>query len=503
MIRWRWWGAIPLLVLLSGTWFSGCGGGAVVAGGGKGGTGISVGAVAGFGSTFVNGIEYADTGAEIVIDNTTGHTTGELKVGMRAKVSGRFDSVTGTGTADRIEILTELRGRLDDNGVDLANNRIVVMGREVLVLPSSAFDNVADLASLGLILSGGLHPEIEVQGAPDDAGRIHASYIRKRSDDFGAGQEAVMRGMVTGLSGTSFVLGVTTVDYSAAGIVPGLDNGSFVEVRGTFSPGPPPTITASVVKVEDPAPGGEGDEVKVEGYVQSGGAPFFGLSGPSGPVSVVTDGGTRYVGGTPAMILPGVRVRVEGILSAGGILAKEVMFEGVEEARLEGIPSGVDPAGGSITLFSKTVQVDGFTQFEDSRDNTRPFGIADIVPGTDYLEIVGRYDNVADRVVASRVERVALPSDNRSIMQGAVIPGSVDNTTGSFEVLGPAVGFGLPVFTDNAATQFRIGETGVSRDQFFQALAAGPGVVRTRYKNGIMPPTGALADEVVIETVNP
>jgi len=468
---------------------------------GTGGTGISVGIIAGFGSIFVNGIEFTDTGAEVVIDNTTGHSTGELKVGMRVKVSGGFNSVTGSGTADRIEVLTEVRGRLDDNGVDLAKNQVFVMGQKILVLPSAAFDNVADLASLGQFLSRGLHPEVEVQGAPDGMGMIHATYIRKRSDDFGTGQEATVRGMVSNLSGTSFDLDGTTVDYSAAGTVPGLNNGSFVEVRGTFSPGPPPTITASVVEVENPAPGGEGDEVQVEGYVQSGGAPSFGLSGPSGLVSVVTDGGTRYVDGTSAMILPGVRVRVEGVLSAGRILAKEVTFEVIEETRLEGIPSGIDNAAGTITLFTKTVLIDGFTQFEDSRDDTRPFGIADIVPGVDYLEIVGRYDNVADRVVASRVERVALPSDNRSIVQGAVIPGSVDNTTGSFEVLGPAVGFGLTVFTDPAATGFRT-ESGASRDQFFQELASGPAVVRTRYINGVVPPTGAFADEVAIETVN-
>lgn len=499
-VRWR---TVPLLVFLFGVCVSGCGGGILVAGGGTGGTGISVGIIAGFGSVFVGGIEYDDTGAEIVIDNTAGHTASELKVGMRVKVSGRFNSVAGTGTADRIEVLSEIRGRLDDNGVDLSNNRIFVMGREILVLPSTAFDNVADLATLEQILSGGSHPEVEVQGAPDDSGRIHATYIRMRSNDFGAGQNASVRGTVSGLSGTSFFIDGTAVEYSTVGIVPGLDNGSFVEVRGTFTPGSPPTIFASVVEVEDPAPGSEGDEVQVDGYVLSGTASSFEVGGPSGPVMVATDGRTQYAGGDPGGIMPGVRVRVEGVFFAGGILAGKVMFEMVEGVLLEGIPTGVDPLGGTLTIFTKTVAVDRFTKFEDDRDEVRPFGIADIVPAVDFLKIVGWYDSGANRVVASLVERVDPPVDNRSVVQGPVAPGSVDNTTGSFQLLKPVAGPGLTVFTDPAATVFRIGESGVPRDQFFQELAAGPAVVRTRYINGVVPPTGAFADEVAIETVNP
>jgi len=291
------------------------------------GTGISVGIITGFGSVFVGGIEYDDTGAEIVIDNTADHSVGELKIGMRVKVSGKYDSVAGTGTADRIEVLTEIRGRLDDNGVDLSNNRIFVMGREVLVLPSAVFDNVAGLAALEDLISDGSHPEVEVQGAPDDLGRIQATYIRKRADDIEASQEVSVRGTVSGLSGTSFTLDGTTVDYSSLGAVPGLMDGSFVEARGIFSPGPPPTIDASLVEVEDPVLGVDGDDVEVEGIVLSGAVPSFMVSGPNGPVPVTTDASTQYGGGSPADVVPGARVEVEGMLLEGRILARLVVFE--------------------------------------------------------------------------------------------------------------------------------------------------------------------------------
>lgn len=327
MKRGKWGGTVSFAILLSWALFSGCGGGTVVAGGGTGGTGISVGSITGFGSIFVNGIEFDDTGAVVVIDNTAGHTPEELRLGMRVQISGNFDYLAGSGTADRIEVLTEVRGRLDDDGVDLATDRIFVMGREVLVLSSAFFDNVTGLAALEDLLSDELHPEVEVQGAPDDLGRIYATYIRKRADDIGVGQDVAVRGTVSGLSGTSFDLDGTTVNFSLLGTIPELQDGSFVEVRGTFSPGPPPTIDASLVKIESSDLGDDGDEVEVEGVVQGGAVPFFAISGPNGPVPVTTDDRTIYDGGSPADVVPGVRVEVEGMLLGGGIVAREVEFK--------------------------------------------------------------------------------------------------------------------------------------------------------------------------------
>ena len=75
-----------------------CGGGTQLAGGGIGGTGISQGAITGFGSIFVNGVEFNTSGATIIKDGNT-VTQNDLKIGMVVTVDGSIDtSTSGSAT---------------------------------------------------------------------------------------------------------------------------------------------------------------------------------------------------------------------------------------------------------------------------------------------------------------------------------------------------------------------------------------------------------------------
>src|SRR5512139_368734 len=118
------------LVLLSMTVLAACGGGTTTAGGGSGGTGI--GPVSGFGSVIVNGVKYATDNANIVVGGAENRPESDLKVGMRVRVEGAFSTTDNTGTAKRIEVLREVRGPVDDNGVDNVLNRLRVAGQTVL-----------------------------------------------------------------------------------------------------------------------------------------------------------------------------------------------------------------------------------------------------------------------------------------------------------------------------------------------------------------------------------
>ena len=164
-----------------------CGGGMGTTTGGGTGSG-SVGPVAGFGSVIVNGVRYDDTG----IDDTNffdghGRTKADLKAGMMVAVSG---SINGTnGRADNITILRHVDGPMEDNGVNRATNVLKVMGQDVVVDASTAYDNgITGIADLQTLQGANVkHPELEVHGSADNDGAIHATYVLKRSDDRIAG----------------------------------------------------------------------------------------------------------------------------------------------------------------------------------------------------------------------------------------------------------------------------------------------------------------------------
>jgi len=104
-------GLLYLSVLLLAWLPGGCGGGAGGgiglassggSGGGIGGTGLtSSGTIDGFGSVFVNGVEFDTTGAEILVDD---QRVGEeaLGIGMVVLVVGEVNADGATGTASRI-----------------------------------------------------------------------------------------------------------------------------------------------------------------------------------------------------------------------------------------------------------------------------------------------------------------------------------------------------------------------------------------------------------------
>ena len=82
------------------------GGGGSVASGGTGGTGISAGTVTGFGSVFVNGVEFSTTTSSVELDGASGPDEATdphrgLMVGMVVEVEGTFDDNGTTGTAAR------------------------------------------------------------------------------------------------------------------------------------------------------------------------------------------------------------------------------------------------------------------------------------------------------------------------------------------------------------------------------------------------------------------
>ena len=473
-------------------------GGALVAGGGTGGTGV--GPVTGFGSVIVNGVHYDDSS----IDNTNffddhGRTKSGLMTGMMVAISGRINGANGT--ADNITVLRHVDGPMDDNGVELATNRLKVMGQDVVVDASTVFDNgITSLADLRTLQgANGNHPELEVHGSADNTGVIHATFIHKWNDDHVVGDNVQVRGTVSGLNtaARTFSIGGKTVDYNDLGTIPaGVDNGSFVEAEGTLRVWDNALVAASV-KPED-ATGGQpsGSRAEVEGYVnrvitQAAGSGSFELIGPNGVQTVTwTSGTTTPEGGTLSDILAGVKVEVEGVRKAGGALAAtKIEIRRASNIKFE--TTVADPQPSSFRLFGIQVKVNALTQYEDSRDGDKFFtqtGLHGIQVG-DTLEVSAYLDNAAS-IVATRVERIDAIASDRHILQGPVDSIVAPSLT--------ILGINVNTFPPPQTRFLRADESEfATQGDFFVAIAIGD-IVKARGNQG-SPLQSVNANEVQIE----
>src|SRR5882724_9545279 len=129
-----------------------CGGGTSE----TGGSGVtSTGTITGFGSVFVNGVEFNTSGATIVRDGNPA-TESNLRVGMVVMVNGSRSGSSGNAT--RIEVDDALKGFVE--GKPDANHWSV-MGQTVLVDDRTRFENnaqpgVGDFAEVhGLVVADG------------------------------------------------------------------------------------------------------------------------------------------------------------------------------------------------------------------------------------------------------------------------------------------------------------------------------------------------------------
>lgn len=322
--------AVVLLPLLG---LSSCGNGPSVAGGGTGGTGISVAATGTLtrGSFSVNGLRDPRSslpGAVIRVDDDPNGTEEMLRTGMQVHVKAykiQDDPQTPEVEVqiEAIETEPEVRGMMNDD--DLTDDRFTVLGQTqtvlfddltVIEMRSAGPDNTMGTADDIFVqktrddLADGI--EVGVHGGRDDLGRIRATRIELRDDD----PEDRLMGTVENLDpGVSFVLNGLTVRYSPSSTVISpmgaeIKNGTFVEVHGTLSQSG--GFDATGIDVEDledtefdPE---DGEEYRVEGYVS-------GYAGPPdtlfsvGTTSVRIDGDTRISGG---VLANGVRVEAEG-----------------------------------------------------------------------------------------------------------------------------------------------------------------------------------------------
>ncbi|MFV9616753.1 MAG: DUF5666 domain-containing protein, partial [Gammaproteobacteria bacterium] len=102
--------ALALVTCSGGVDVGSVGGGGISGIGGSGFT--SSGSVTGFGSVFVNGVEFETSGTVFDIDDSSGGREGDLAIGMVVTVNGTVNDDGVSGTATSISFDDQLQGSI-------------------------------------------------------------------------------------------------------------------------------------------------------------------------------------------------------------------------------------------------------------------------------------------------------------------------------------------------------------------------------------------------------
>ncbi len=347
------------------------------------GTGVSAGSVSGFGSVFVNGIEYSTDRADIVVDGAPA-SEAALQVGMVVLVNGDTDSGGRRGTARRVEFDRPLYGPID--AIDRETRTVTILGQPVRLDDATLFGEGSEdaLQEDQLCL---------VSGHPESAGQLRATLLRCGAD-YVAGESVVeVEGLVSALDagagsfrlpGLSVAMGAATLDSAQGAFA----NGALVEVIGR-QPQRGGVLNAERIRVKAsnfrPT-----QSVTLEGIIGR----FAGLAD--------FDLGRQRINAASAQRgddfdLPpasGVRIRLQGSVGADGVVvATRYALEPVTDALFTGRIDGVDPSSERLMLLGGDRQAFAATQYEDRRstNNQRSFRIQDLRAG-DYVHIRGFRD---------------------------------------------------------------------------------------------------------------
>jgi hypothetical protein len=218
-----------------------------------------VGKITGFGSVYVNGVEYDTNGASYEVDDASASSDSALAVGMVVKVQGSVNADGRTGSASSISYDDEVEGLVEDltSYMDQPSIKTFTVMRTMVQVDknSTNFDGEDDADfSFATIMNG---DNVEVSGEYDGDILI-ASYVELQDfadDDFeakGTVSEFDFEKHFLLVLKNGNTLDVTLADGAEIPSV-GIADDQYVEVEGTIPgpPGTPDSILATKVELED------------------------------------------------------------------------------------------------------------------------------------------------------------------------------------------------------------------------------------------------------------
>ena len=401
--------------------------------GGTSGTGLTSpthttqGRITGFGSVFVNGVEY-DTKASTIILEGVAQSEDKLAVGMVVKINGSVNADGTTGVATTIDYSDELEGIV--LSIDAVAKTVNVMGQTVHVNADTLYAGKPGF-SLATMKIGNV---MEVSGYSSGHGDIHATRIEWKNEVF-AGEEVELKGVVANLntSANTFTIGTLMIDYHLASVdAPnGLSNDLYIEIKSTSAP-VNNIFVATRIEVKNDGHKGvvgqAGETLELEGIVTAISSPTaFDLNGQA----IVLNTQTQYENGTTANIVADTKLEIEGQFDASGnLIAKKVKFREASATSLRAYVSATDPTLNVVVVLGLIVKIDNLTVLKDERDSNsaipvRYFGVKDLLGG-DYVEMQ-IYKNGSGGLVATQLIRNDVESpgivDLKGVIESVAIPG--------------------------------------------------------------------------------
>lgn len=409
------------------------------------------------GSVILNGVRYDDSRASIGDDRN--RNAAQLATGMVVKLRGRSDD-SGNGSAERVEVENELRAPITQINASAVPPSFVAGGVTVRVDTQTVYADVAGFGALAVGL------RVEVHGLRDATGGLRATRVEALGTGAGLPVDE-LRGAIAALDTAAdrFTLnGSITVNYAGAIFSPAgstesaLANGTVVEVRGSLNGS---VFTATQIDIEDLEDdnlrGRDGEKQEAEGFV-SGFTAHPGSFFVNGR-AVQTTAATRFIGGAAADLANNAKVEAEGVVNAQGVLvASKLEFRSVRVI-LHGRAGAVNPTARTLVVLGQTVQANDLTRIETRGSSGNSTSLADIVAGTDCVEVRAALEGSA--LVAEEIKE---PSGcSRELVQARI---SAENesafTLNFFGSLNASLA-GTSVFRDvNGAV--------ITRAQFFAAV---------------------------------
>jgi len=302
----------------------GCGGGV-----GTGGTGaFASGPIAGFGSIIVNDVVYDESLARIEDDTGAGRDRSDLRLGTVVEVdSGAVRD--NAATASRVGIASERIGRVDA----VAANLLTVNGLPVRFNSGTVFDDAFAGGAAGVVV-GAL---VEVHGfVTDQPGEVLATRIEARP----TATLFKFRGAISALDTQARTFRVANQTFAYAAGVAGRDQlaeGAFLRVWVNPTRDPQGRWVATAIARGQWMPP-DSMEVKTNGVITL----FASVANfQVGPWTVNASGASIDNG--PLAL--GQRVKVEGRVQGGVLLATEVKVQGQngsDELQMRGVIAAVD-----------------------------------------------------------------------------------------------------------------------------------------------------------------
>ena len=427
-----------------------CGGSGTAGFAGIGGSGfISSGSISGFGSVFVNGVEFETDSATFDIDGDSG-TQDDLAIGMVVQVSGTINEDGVTGTATSISFDDELQGPVavvSAPDLDGIKRSLTILGITVIIDSSSTtfdIDNDNLPADFGFDTIA-VNNNVEVSGFFSNNGTLQATRVELKDIDFGTNSIVEVKGIINDLTGTTFTLQGLTVDASLANLdnlSNGLEDSQLVEVKGTFNT-VSKTITATKVEAEDYSID-DTNEFELEGLITDfDGSRIFKIDG------IIVDASNATFEPTSLILENDLRVEAEGPIVNGILVAEEIELEAGDlkvHAMVTAVPPITNPNTFEVSPVSGesaiTVTVTTGTQLEDDVGESDQFTL-DNLNDTHFVEVRG-YDDGNGGITATEVD-IKEPGD--IVVQGYATDADGSSVGGgTMTVLG--VTFTFDEFTD-------------------------------------------------------